>query len=388
MKKRTICIATGTRSEWGLLRPLAKAISDDKSFNLVIFATGTHFCQEFGNTYTEIINDGFEITERIDIQLYAESPAAVSKTLGLTVIGFADAFARHSIDLLIVMGDRYEMLGVCIAAMNAKIPIAHLAGGDLTAGAIDDAIRHCITKLSYLHFTSCDASRKRVIQLGESPERVFAVGELGIDNIRELTLMGKKELSESLKFDIATSKYGIIAFHPETLGLDDLKQQLQAILSALNEYPDLKFIATKSNADEGGTFINRIFEEHAKVMNNFCLTPSLGNLRYLSLLKHSSFVLGNSSSGIVEAPYFEVPTINIGSRQQGRIQSKSIINCEFNKESIVRAIECALSEEFRAEIHAQDCPYGDGHASENIVAVLHDWLDNERIDLKKEFYDL
>ncbi len=388
MKKKTVCIATATRAEWGTLRPLAIKIKQDNKYNLVIFATGTHFCQEFGNTYTEIINDGFEITERIDIQLYAESPAAVSKTLGLTVIGFADAFARHSIDLLIVMGDRYEMLGVCIAAMNAKIPIAHLAGGDLTEGAIDDAIRHCITKLSYLHFTSCDSSRKRVIQLGESPERVFAVGELGIDNIRELTLMSKEKLSESLNYDITNTKYGVITFHPETLGLGELKQQSQAILSALNEFPDLKFIATKSNADEGGTYINQIFEEQSKVMKNFYLTPSLGNLRYLSLLKHASFVLGNSSSGIVEAPYFEIPTINIGSRQQGRIQSKSVINCEYNKESIVRAIHRALSNEYLAEIHAQDCPYGDGHASEKIVAALHEWLDNERIDLKKEFYNL
>lgn len=388
MKKKIVCIATSARSDWGLLRPLAKAIRDDNTFDLLIFATGSHYCQEFGNTYKDIISDGFNIDERIDMQLYTESPAAISKTLALTVIGFADAFARHSIDLLIVMGDRYEMLGVCIAAMNAKIPIAHLAGGDITKGAIDDAIRHAITKLSYLHFTSCDLSRKRVIQMGESPNRVFVVGELGIDNIQEMELLNKKEISDDIKFDITNYIYGIITFHPETLGDEEIGMQCCELLSALSEYPKLKYIITKSNADEGGSIINTIFEQYAKENENVYITASLGTRRYLSLLKHASFVLGNSSSGIVEAPYFNIPTINIGLRQEGRLQAKSIINCSIRKNDIVYAISQALSKDYLDSIRNQECPYGDGNASKKILSILHEWLDNDRIDLKKEFYDM
>lgn len=388
MKKKNICIVTATRAEWGVMRPLAELINDDASYNLLIFATGTHYCSEFGNTYQEILSDGFNIDERIDMQLYAESPAAISKTIGLTVIGFADAFSRHDIDLLVIMGDRYEMLGVCIAAMNARIPIAHLAGGDITEGAIDDTVRHSLTKMSYLHFTSCSTSRKRVIQMGENPERVYDVGELGIDNIAKLPLLSLSELSMQLNFTLKNTEYGVVTFHPETLSSEDIEVQCRELLNALSAFPDMKFIVTKSNADEGGGIINSMMETYAQNNHNVRLVSSLGNLKFLSALKHSAMMIGNSSSGIIECPYFKIPTINIGHRQDGRLQANTIINCETNTKDIINAIQFAQSENFRKNLLAASCPYGDGHAAERILAVLHEWLDADRIDLKKKFYDM
>ena len=388
MKKKNICIVTAARSEWGLLRPLAELIKADTSYNLLIFATGTHYCSEFGNTYQEILSDGFNIDERIDMQLYAESPAAISKTIGLTIIGFADAFSRHDIDLLVIMGDRYEMLGVCIAAMNAKIPIAHLAGGDITEGAIDDMVRHSLTKMSYLHFTSCSTSRKRVIQMGEEPERVYDVGELGIDNIAKLPLLSLSELSMQLNFTLKNTEYCVVTFHPETLSFDTVEVQCRELLNALSAFPDMKFIVTKSNADEGGGIINSMIETYAQKNHNVLLVSSLGNLKFLSALKYSAMMIGNSSSGIVECPYFKIPTINIGHRQDGRLQANTIINCSTNTKDIINAIQLARSENFRKNLLTASCPYGDGHAAEKILAVLHEWLDTDRIDLKKKFYDM
>lgn len=388
MKKKNICIVTAARSEWGVLRPLAELIKADTSYNLLIFATGTHYCSEFGNTYQEILSDGFNIDERIDMQLYAESPAAISKTIGLTVIGFADAFSRHDIDLLVIMGDRYEMLGVCIAAMNAKIPIAHLAGGDITEGAIDDMVRHSLTKFSYLHFTSCSTSRKRVIQMGENPNRVYDVGELGIDNINNLQLLSLSALSKALDFDLMDSKYSVVTFHPETMSSDSVEMQCRELLDALSAFPDMKFIITKSNADEGSGIINSMMETYAHDNHNVLLVSSLGNLKYLSALKYSAMMIGNSSSGIIECPYFKIPTINIGHRQDGRLQANTIINCNTKTDEIVKAIQFAQSENFKKSIQNVSCPYGDGHASEKVLISLHEWLDTDRIDLKKKFYDI
>jgi len=385
--KKTICIVTATRAEWGLLKPLARQIKSDRKYELVIAATGTHFCSEFGNTYKDILNDGFEIDERVDIQLYGNSPSAISKTMALATIGFADLFSRRHIDLLIVLGDRYETLSVCLSAMNQKIPIAHLHGGELTEGLIDEAIRHSITKLSYLHFTSCEAYRKRVIQLGEQPDRVYNVGAIGIDNIRQMKLLSREDLSSAIGFNVSDSKYAVVTYHPETLN-GNVRYQCEQLLEALSAFPEMKFIITKSNADDGGLIINEMVDEYAKNHANVLAVSSLGNLRYLSALKHASAVIGNSSSGIAEAPYFKIPTVNIGVRQRGRIQAESIINCNAVASEIAGAIKKAMSDEF-ARIAAKSVyPYGDGHASEKIVAALHEWLDNERIDLKKEFYDL
>ena len=385
---KTIGIVTATRAEWGLLRPLAKLIRDDPKFNLFLAATGTHFLREFGETYKEIVADGFTIDARVDIiRSEIKSPADVSNTMANAVSGFADLFSKHHIDLLILLGDRYETLAVAIAAMNAKIPIAHLHGGELTEGAIDDSIRHSITKLSYLHFTSCEAYRRRVIQLGEQPDRVYNVGAIGIDNIRQMKLLSREELSSAIDFDVSDSKYAVVTYHPETLN-GNVKYQCGQLLEALSTFPDMKLIITKSNADEGGLIINEMVDDYAKDHANVLAVSSLGNLKYLSALKHAALVIGNSSSGIAEAPYFKIPTVNIGVRQRGRIQAESIINCNAVASEIAGAVKEALSDEFVRIAAKSVYPYGDGHASEKIVAVLHDWLDNERIDLKKEFYDL
>ncbi|MBQ4414608.1 MAG: UDP-N-acetylglucosamine 2-epimerase (hydrolyzing) [Methanomicrobium sp.] len=385
---KTIGIVTATRAEWGLLRPLAKLIQDDPKFNLFLAATGTHFLKEFGETYKEIVADGFTIDARVDIiRSEIKSPADVSNTMANAVSGFADLFSKHRIDLLILLGDRYETLSVAIAAMNAKIPIAHLHGGELTEGAIDDAIRHSITKLSYLHFTSCEAYRRRVIQLGEQPDRVYNVGAIGIDNIRQMKLLSREELSSEIGFEVTDSKYTVVTYHPETLN-GNVRSQCEQLLEALSAFPEMKFIITKSNADEGGLIINEMVDEYAKNHANVLAVSSLGNLRYLSALKHASAVIGNSSSGIGEAPYFKIPTVNIGVRQRGRIQAESIINCNAVASEIAGAVKKAMSDEFARVAAKSEYPYGDGHASEKIVAALHEWLDNERIDLKKEFYDL
>lgn len=387
--KKTICIVTATRAEWGLLRPLAQAIKDDASFNLKIIATGTHFLEAFGNTSKEIIADGFSIDERVDIlSKTIESGEDVSKSMAAALSGFAEIFSRSRYDLVILLGDRYETLAVALAAMNAKIPIMHLYGGDVTEGAVDDAIRHSISKLSYLHCTSCDTYRNRVIQLGESPERVYNTGAIGIDNIRTMQLLSKEELADELHFDITEKPYAVVTFHPETLNNTDVASQCKELLNALSAFSDMQFIITKSNADDGAAVINKMMDEYAKTHHNVLVVSSLGNLRYLSALKHAKMLIGNSSSGISEAPYFRIPTINIGIRQKGRLQAETIINCDISAESIISAMNKALSDEFSAGIRNAAYPYGDGHAAEKMLAVIHEWLDNDKIDLKKQFYDI
>ena len=386
---KTICIVTATRAEWGLLRPLAKEIQEDDAFSLLLTVTGTHFSEEFGNTWKEIISDGFSIDERVDIITSPiQNAVDVSNTMARALTGFSGVFSRHEIDLVILLGDRYETLAVALAAMNARIPIMHLYGGDVTEGALDDAIRHSISKLSYLHCTSCETYRKRVIQLGEEPDRVYNVGAIGIDNVRKMSLLSKIELAEQLGFAIAESDYAVVTFHPETLNNSNVKEQCQQFLDALSAFADMKYIITKSNADEGADIINKMMDEYAASNPNAFVVSSLGNLRYLSALKSASLVIGNSSSGIMESPYFRVPTINLGIRQRGRIQSECIINCEISTAEIIQAMQKALSPEFREFAKTAYYPYGDGHAAEKILAVLHEWLDTDRIDLKKKFYDM
>ncbi|MDO9523805.1 MAG: UDP-N-acetylglucosamine 2-epimerase [Methanocorpusculum sp.] len=386
---KTICVVTATRAEWGLLRPLAELIKRDGEFNLLLAVTGTHFRSEFGNTYKEILADGFSIDERVDIILSPiQNAVDVSSTMARAISGFAEMFSRRTVNLLIVLGDRYETLAVSIAALNAKIPIAHLHGGELTEGAIDDSIRHAITKLSYLHFTSCEAYRRRVIQLGEQPNRVYNVGAIGIDNVRQMELLSKEDLASILNIDIKNSKYCVVTFHPETLNNKNVRDQCTQLLRALSAFPDLKYIITKSNADEGGMIINEMIDAYAKDHPNVLTVASLGNLKYLSALKHASAVIGNSSSGILEVPYFKIPTVNLGIRQKGRIMAETVINCSIETSEIVGAMKTAMSEDFLHRAASAAYPYGDGHAAERILAVLHEWLDNGRIDLKKEFYDI
>jgi len=383
--KKTVCIMTATRAEWGLLRPVAGRIRMKEGLELVLAVTGTHFLAEYGNTYEDILSDGFAIDERVDIQLYPQSPAAVSKTMALALLGFADLFARRRIDLLIVLGDRYETLAVCMAAMSARVPIAHLHGGETTEGAMDEGIRHAVTKLASLHFTSNENHRRRVIQMGERPERVFNTGAPGIDNILGMELLSRDGLAEALGFDL-TGPYGVVAFHPATLE-GDAEAQCQAVFDALSAFPYLRFIITKSNADEGGNAINALIDRYAGKRENVLAAASLGSLKYLSALKHAAVMVGNSSSGIIEAPYFNVPVVNVGDRQKGRMQAEGTLNCPTESQAIAAAMQRALAPGFREGLRNKNL-YGDGNAAKRIADIVDEQLRAGPVGLRKSFYDI
>lgn len=377
-----IVVVTATRAEYGLLSPLIKKLREDPEYEVRVAVTGMHLSPEFGLTYKEIEADGIEIDRKIEMLLSSDTPVAVSKSMGVALMGFADYFEETVPDALIVLGDRYEVLAVCIAAMNEQIPIVHLYGGEITEGAIDDAIRHCITKLSYLHFTSTEEYRKRVIQLGEEPDRVFNVGALGVENALNVEKMPKEELEKSIDWELG-EQYAVLTFHPVTLDKQDPKEQMKELLDAIDEFPQIRFLATKANADAGGHIINEMLSQYSKTHENMKLVDSLGMRRYLSAVKYATFVIGNSSSGLIEAPALGVPTVNIGDRQKGRARGSSIINCETRREDIVRAIDAALS----MNVRDVGSIYGAGKASARIIEVIKMTMDKD-IDLKKSFYDL
>lgn len=384
MKK--ISILTATRAEYGLLKPLIIALKETKLFDVRLVVTGMHLSPEFGFTYREIEEDGIEIDDKIEILLSADTPSAISKSMGLAMISFADYFERLKPDMLIVLGDRYETLAVAMTAMNQRIPIAHLHGGEKTEGAVDEVIRHAITKLSYLHFTSTEEYRNRVIQLGESPDRVFCVGALGVENIMKEPLMNIAELEESIGFKL-DEPYAVVTFHPVTLENSSSQKQITELLDACKTFKNMKFIFTKANSDADGRIINNEIDKFVINNENSLSVASLGMKRYLSALKYARIVIGNSSSGLIEAPSFGIPTINIGDRQKGRIQSESIVNCEPIKENIVNAINVAMGEEFVSKSKRAKNPYGDGNTSSKIVNTIKAFFENEKIELKKVFYD-
>lgn len=386
MKK--ICIVTGTRAEYGLLKPLIRRVNDDIDLKLQLLVTGMHLSPEFGLTYNEIIKDGFEITDKVEMLLSSDTEVGISKSMGLAMISFSEAFQRINPDILIVLGDRYEIFAAASVAMIAKIPIAHLHGGEITEGVVDEAIRHSITKMSYLHFTSNEVYRNRVIQLGENPSRVFNVGAIGEESIETLDFITKNELEKDLgiKFDMKTA---LLTFHPVTLESNSSEEQFKNILEALNEFNNLKVIFTKANSDTNGRIINNMIDKH--VLNNpqKCVAfTSLGQLRYLSAMKYCDVVIGNSSSGIIEAPILKKITINIGDRQKGRIQAESIINCSPVKEEIVNSIKKALLEELSAKFERNRNESEKFSASENIIIILKEYLISDKIDIKKKFYDI
>jgi GDP/UDP-N,N'-diacetylbacillosamine 2-epimerase (hydrolysing) len=381
-----ICIVTATRAEYGLLRPLMLAFADYEGVDLRIVVTGAHLCREFGYTYQEIEDDGFVIDEKIDMLLSADSPSGISKSMGLALMGFSDYFKRVQPELLIILGDRYESLSVAIAAMNEHIPIAHLYGGETTEGAIDEGIRHAITKLSLLHFTSAEVYRKRVIQMGESPDRVFNVGALGIENILKEPLYTRDQLSHNLNFDLS-KPFALVTFHPVTLELNTSEEQVTELLRAIDEISDMNFIFTKANADANGQVINEMIEAFCLVREHAVVYSSLGLKRYLSALKYCEVVVGNSSSGLIEAPSFKVPTVNIGDRQKGRLQSESVLNCLPKSSDIIKCINAARQDSFKRRIATCQNPYGDGHSSAKIVEVIMN-EHNRLKTLKKKFYDI
>jgi len=384
--KKIISVLTATRAEYGLLKPIVAKLNEIGEFDVRIVVTGAHLSSEFGLTYKEIDKDGFHIDEKIEILLSSDTPASISKSMGLAMIGFADYFGKLKPDLLILLGDRYETLAVAMTAMNQRIPIAHLYGGETTEGAIDDSIRHVITKLSYLHFTSTDDYRKRVIQLGESPDRVFNVGAIGIENILNEKLFTKEELEATLQVDL-NNTYSMVTFHPVTLEKNSAKRQIESLLEVCKSYEKMNFIFTKANADSEGRIINQFIDEYAKTNDNIMAFTSLGMIKYLSALKYSAMVIGNSSSGLLEAPSFGIPTVNIGDRQKGRIQASSVINCEPTIEDIKKAIDIALSKDFIKKAKETSNPYGNGKTSEKVVDVIMEFVLDKKIYLKKKFYD-
>lgn len=387
MMKKKIAIVTGTRAEYGLLMPLIKRVEADPDLELQLIATGMHLSPEFGLTVQHIEQDGYPLADKVEILLSSDTPIGISKSMGLAMISFSESLERLKPDMLIVLGDRFEIFAVAAAASVANIPVAHLHGGETTEGAFDEAFRHSITKMSWLHFTSTEDYRRRVIQLGESPERVFNVGAIGVENIREMNLMDRGQLERSLGVELK-SPFLLVTFHPVTLEQNTSLGQFQALLEALEGYTSGTIIFTKANSDTDGRIINKMIDQYVTDhQENVLAFTSMGQLRYLSAMKLADAVVGNSSSGIIEAPSFRIPTVNIGDRQKGRIQAPSVINCEPKAADIRVALEKALSGEFRGTLAGMVNPYGEGEVSGKILTEIKRVLAGP-VSLKKEFYDL
>ncbi len=385
MKK--VCVVTGTRAEYGLLKPLIKKIDCDKDLKLQLVVTGMHLSPEFGLTYKEIEQDGFEIIERNEMLLSSDTPNGITKSVGLGTIGFADIFTRIEPDIVVILGDRYEIFAAATAAMIHRIPIAHIHGGELTEGIIDEAIRHAITKMSVLHFTTTQDYRNRVVQLGEHPDRVFCVGSLGVENIKTQLLMSKKELESSIEFNL-DKPYIMVTFHPVTLENNTVKQQFQYLLEALDSIHNYIFLFTKANADTDGRIINQEIDAYVnKNKSRVFAVASLGMIRYLSALQYCDMVVGNSSSGIIEAPSFHIPTVNIGNRQKGRVRGKSVVDCECTPNEIIKAIHIAQRMHKVNALQNEDNPYEGKNTSETILDVIKKSVETG-IDIKKSFYDI
>ncbi len=384
---KKIAVVTATRAEYGILKNVIDRIEKSEQLKLCLMVTGTHLVSEYGMTVREIEEDGYPIAERIDVLMSSDSPSSVSKTMGLVMISFAEAFERQKPDCLVVLGDRYELLAVCSAAMNAGIPIAHISGGETTQGAIDESVRHCITKMSYLHFPACEIYRQRIIQLGEEPDRVYNFGDVGVEALRLVPEMTKQELEQSIGFAL-DKPYMSVTFHPVTLEAHDAEKQMRELLDALEEIKDMKFVFTKANADAGGRKLNEMMEAFAAKHDNCVVFASLGIKRYINLLRYSDGIVGNSSSGIVEAPSLGIPTVNIGNRQKGRLQADSIINCEPDKAEIITAIGESQTTLFKDKVKHTVNPYGDGNTSERIVQTITKYLYQDKISLEKKFYDV
>ncbi|HHB95311.1 MAG TPA: UDP-N-acetylglucosamine 2-epimerase (hydrolyzing) [Campylobacterales bacterium] len=385
MSKRKLCVVTGTRAEYGLLYWLMKEIQADSELELQIIVTGMHLSPEFGLTYKEIEKD-FKINKKIEMLLSSDTSVGISKSMGLAQISFADAYEELEPDILVVLGDRYEIFSATSAAMISRIPIAHLHGGETTEGAFDEAIRHSITKMSHLHFTATEEYKKRVIQLGEHPNRVFNVGGMGIENIKRLKLLSKDEFEKSIDFQL-NKKNILVTFHPVTLETSTAKEQFQELLDAIDILENTNIIFTKANSDTDGRVINSMIDDYVSKNSNKAVGfTSLGQLRYLSALQYVDAMVGNSSSGLAEAPSFKIGTINIGDRQKGRIKAESVINCLSKKESTSKAFTKLYSIEFSEKLKSTVNPYGDGCASLKIIEEVKK-IDLENI-VKKSFFDL
>lgn len=382
--KRKICIVTGSRAEYGLLYCLMKEINGDTDLQLQIVATGMHLSPEFGLTFQQIEADGFTIDAKVEMLLSSDSPVGIAKSMGVGVIGFADALDRLKPDILVVLGDRFEMLAATQVAMVARIPIAHIHGGETTEGAFDEGIRHAITKMAQWHFVAAEPYRKRVIQLGETSDRVFNFGAPGLDYIQRLEWMDRSSLEKSLAFKLATPVF-LVTYHPATLGQREPIGAMNELLAALDEFSDATVVFTYPNADTGGrVLIARLNQWVAANNHRATACASLGQQRYLSLMRESDVILGNSSSALTEAPVLKKATVNIGDRQKGRLKATSVLDAEENKDAIVTAIHKALSEDFRAGLPATKSLYGSGNVSRRVKNTLK----VVSIRLQKSFFDI
>ncbi len=383
MKK--ICVITGTRAEYGLLKWVMKGIKDSSKLDLQIIATGMHLSPEFGLTYKEIKDDNFKINKKVEMLISSDTPAGISKSIGLGLIGFSDALLELNPDAILVLGDRYEILSASIASMVSRIPIIHLHGGEATEGLIDEPIRHSISKMSHLHFVAADEYRNRVIQLGENPDRVFTVGGLGLDGIKNTKLLNKKDLQSSINFKF-NSKNLLVTFHPVTLEHSTSEKQMIELFSAIDVLKNTNIIFTMPNSDTDGRILFKMIKNYVDKNDNCKVYTSLGQKKYLSCLQYVDGVIGNSSSGIIEVPSFKKGTIDIGDRQRGRIKASSVIECEPNQMSISKAITKLYSNNFQNELMEVANPYGSGGASLKIVNFLEKTSFNDII--KKRFYDM
>jgi len=383
---RKIAVFTGTRAEYGLLYWVMKSLHESADSELQLLVGGMHLSPEFGYTVTQIEKDGFHITERLEFLLSSDSPVAISKSMGLAIMCAAEAFERHSPDLLVILGDRFESMAIAQAAMIARVPIAHIHGGETTEGLIDEAVRHSITKMSHLHFTAAEAYRKRVIQLGEHPERVFNTGAPGIDSIKKLSLISKDNLSKAVGFNL-DKPYFVVTYHPVTLESGGGSISLEYLLAALDQYPEHQLVISYPNADTDGRRLIKILDEYQALNpHRVFLVRSLGQLKYLSVVKHCVAVLGNSSSGLIEAPTFGVPTLNIGNRQKGRLCGETVISCGESKEEVLEGMRKVMDSDFQQYCRLAVNPYGIGNSSEKIVEKLLSYsLDNI---IEKSFFNM
>ena len=381
-----ICVVTGTRAEYGLLYWTMKAIQKNSKTELSVCVTGMHLSPEFGLTYQQIEEDGFEIDGKVEMLLSSDTSIGVTKSMGLGLIGFADFYERIKPDWVLVLGDRYEIFSAVTAAMIARIPVAHCHGGEATEGLIDEAIRHSITKMGHLHFTSNEEYKNRVIQLGEQPERVLNVGALGIENINKLLRLDKKAFEQSINFSLSETNF-LVTFHPVTLENSSAQDQFKELLDAIDQFPQANVIFTKPNADHDGRVLIELIENYVKANHARAIAfISLGQLRYLSAIEHCQVVIGNSSSGLLEVPSFKKPTVDIGDRQRGRIKGGSIISCKPYSDEISKAINKAISPEFKKIVKEIESPYGVGNCSNIIVETII--KTRTKNILKKKFYDL
>lgn len=381
MSKRKICIVTGTRAEYGLFYPIMKKIEVSEKLTLQLIASTMHLSEDFGLTYKQIEKDGFIIDEKIENLLVSDSKSSIAKSAGLATILLSDAFRRLQPDIVLLLGDRFETLATATTATLMNIPIAHIHGGEITEGAIDEQIRHAITKMSHLHFTSTEIYRKRIIQMGEDPRRVICTGAPGIDNIMNMNLMSKEVLEESLDWQM-THPVGLFTYHPETLKFGNSKNDIIEILNQI-EKSDINVLFTYANADDSGHIINHEIERFAsKNPKKYKVVKNLGQLKYLSAMKHADMMIGNTSSGIIEAASFKIPVINIGDRQKGRLQNKNVIDSTISM--INKTIQKALKSDTLIEYKKIINIYGEGKASSQIVYCL----ETMPITLKKRFYDL